>query len=342
MTEARQARTPRLSIIIRTAVAISAIGLLLYLGDWDVEALKDAFARLDLLVVVAAILLFMLANLVMALRWWLLLSAQQIRISLHACVKVHYLGMFYNNVLISSVGGDLLRAWYITKHTHKRLEAAFSVVIDRMIGLASLILMAMAFYMLFPVPEGAPDLKLSIAGPLIARMYRYRLYIGLALLVGVCVAVGLLMQPAVRQKIHLAWASLCAHAKRLWIAVRLYAAKPLSLLLSVGLTFIAQSLPIVGFWFIGESMELAIPLKYYFVFFPISWVIGALPISPAGAGILEGAIVYLFTRVPGITNADALVLAGCQRAMFLLGSLPGLLIHILGAHLPRPTERHRS
>ncbi len=81
-------------------------------------------------------------------------------------------------------------------------------------------------------------------------------------------------------------------------------------------------------------MGLEVPIKYYFVFFPISWVLGALPISPAGAGVLEGGIVFLFTRVPGVTVEQALVLALCQRAMFLLASLPGIVIHIMGAHLP--------
>ena len=85
-------------------------------------------------------------------------------------------------------------------------------------------------------------------------------------------------------------------------------------------------------------MGLEVPIKYYFVFFPIGWVLGALPISPAGAGVLEGGIVFLFTRVPGVTAEQALVLAMCQRVMFLLASLPGIVIHIMGAHLPAGQE----
>lgn len=335
MTQANKARTPRLSIIIRIAVALSAIGLLFYLGDWNIGALKNAFARLNPLALIAAIVLFMLANLVMALRWWLLLRAQHVRIALHACAKVHYLGMFYNNVLISSIGGDLLRAWYITRHTHKRLEAAFSVVVDRLIGLSSLILMAAAFGFLFPVPEGTPEFNLSLDRVLIARIYRYHPHIGLGAAALIFVVTGLLLHPNTRRKLHLAWASVRTRVERLLIGIRHYATKPLSLLAAVALTFVAQSLPIVGFWLIGESMQLPIPLKYYFVFFPIAWVLGAIPISPAGAGILEGGIVFLFTRLPGVTAENALVLAICQRVMFLLGSLPGIIIHVLGAHLPR-------
>jgi uncharacterized protein (TIRG00374 family) len=339
LTQPLKARTPPWSIILRAAVALLAVALLMYFGDWNIAALRNAFARLNPLAVAASILFFMLANLVIAARWSMLLRTQHIPIALNACVKVHFLGMFYNNILISSVGGDLLRAWYITKHTHKRLEAAFSVVVDRLVGLGSLILMAAGFYLLFPVPADGPELKLSLDSVLLARMAHYQFHITAAVVLLAFIVLGLLLYPPTRRNLYLAWAALWTRAQRLWIGTRLYAAKPLTMLAAVGLTFIAQSLPVLGFWLIGQSMSLPIPLKYYFVFFPISWVLGALPISPAGAGVLEGGIVFLFTRLPGVTAEDALVLAVCQRAMFLLGSLPGIVIHIVGAHLPRQSAR---
>ena len=334
MTEAHKAHPSRWSIIVRIAVAVLVVVGLFCFADWDVAAVRSAFARLDFFVVAAAVVLFMAANVVMAVRWWLLLRAQHIRLSLYACIKVHYLGMFYNNILISSIGGDILRAWYIAKHTHKRLEAAFSVVIDRLIGLGTLVLMALSFYLLFPVGPDEARVPLTFRGGLIARLLHYRVYLCASVAVLAIIVGAMLLHSGMRKKMRLAWGFLLAQAKRVWIAIRLYAARPVSILCGAGLTFVAQSLPIVGFWLIGESMNLPVPLKYYFVFFPIGWVIGAVPVSPAGLGILEVGIVFLFTRVPGVSYEDALVLAICQRVMFLLGSLPGIVIHVLGGHLP--------
>ena len=88
----------------------------------------------------------------------------------------------------------------------------------------------------------------------------------------------------------------------------------------------------------GRAMGIDAPVKYYFVFFPISWVIGALPISIGGFGVLELGLVGLFASLPGVEREHGLALALCQRFIFIIGSLPGLCIHLTGAHLPSDTE----
>jgi hypothetical protein len=47
------------------------------------------------------------------------------------------------------VGGDLLRAWYVTRHTRKKFEAVLSVFVDRVIGLLSTLVIAVFCYLLF-------------------------------------------------------------------------------------------------------------------------------------------------------------------------------------------------
>jgi len=324
-----------LSTILRILVAVLALSWVVLKGARDTENLKATFLELNLLTVIAAILLFMLANVVIGCRWCLLLRAQHISVGLGACIRIHFLGMFYNNILISSVGGDLLRALYITRHTHKRLEAALSVLVDRIVGLSTLVLMAVSFYVLFPV-EGDPGFPdMDMAGKLLQYWWVF-------VAVGVIAAAGLagvFIHPAGRKKLHLAYAKAALGFERVFLAIRLYCKKPFTILLSIGLTFIAQSLPIVGFILIGRSMGLEVSTKYYFVIFPIGWVIGALPISVGGLGVVEATIIGLFVLLAGEQWRDqAGILAGCQRAMFLLASLPGIVIHIMGAHLPAEQE----
>jgi uncharacterized protein (TIRG00374 family) len=96
----------------------------------------------------AATIIFAAGNVIISLRWWLLLKTQSIFIELRAAVMLFFLGWFYNNFMPSSVGGDLVRAWYVTKHTDKKFNAALSVFVDRGIGLAGTLIIA-AFYYLF-------------------------------------------------------------------------------------------------------------------------------------------------------------------------------------------------
>ena len=92
---------------------------------------------------------------------------------------------------------------------------------------------------------------------------------------------------------------------------------------------------IVGMWLIGRGIGVTAPAKYYFIFFPISWLLGALPISVGGAGVTELWLKTMFIEVCAVSSEHALALALCQRLVWLLGSLPGVAIHLVGAHLPK-------
>ena len=140
-------RNGRLSLVARVGVAVVAIAWVLRGQDW--QELGKVFQDLNLGYFVLSLATYALAQLVIAFRWWLLLRAQSIRISVLATFRLHFLGLFYNNVMPSSVGGDLLKAWYVTRHTEKRLEGALSVFIDRVVGLGGMVLMAVVAYLIF-------------------------------------------------------------------------------------------------------------------------------------------------------------------------------------------------
>ena len=59
-----------------------------------------------------------------------------------------------------------------------------------------------------------------------------------------------------------------------------------------------------------------------------------IPITFGGAVLVEGSMAAMFVKVAGVSLEAALALALCQRIAWMLGSLPGALIHITGRHLP--------
>ena len=146
-------KTRHLSIIVRIAVAILAVGLF-FRGE-DLGQLYRGILSIDPWVFLAAIGLYCAGQCVFVLRWRLLLKVLAIDLKFFTGLKLHMLGLFYNNCLPSSVGGDLLRAWYVTKHASedKRFEAGLSVFVDRAGGLFGMLVMAAGFYWFFPVEE---------------------------------------------------------------------------------------------------------------------------------------------------------------------------------------------
>jgi uncharacterized membrane protein YbhN (UPF0104 family) len=65
------------------------------------------------------------------------------------------------------------------------------------------------------------------------------------------------------------------------------------------------------------------------------WVVSAVPVSIAGLGGFEAGMVEIFGLLAGVPAEQAMVLALCQRFIWVLASLPGGVIHLVGAHLPR-------
>jgi uncharacterized membrane protein YbhN (UPF0104 family) len=323
--------------VVRIVVATVAIGWVFHGQDW--EKLREVFQRLSAGCFALSLAAYIIGQIVVAFRWWLLLRAQSIHIAVSAAIRLYFLGLFYNNLMPSSVGGDLLKAYYVTKHTHRRLEGVLSVFIDRVVGLAGMLLMAVAAYLLFlrgrAIEAGAQQaeegVRQGIAG------YRTAMAWGLAALA--VILAGLLVHPGSRRRLGLLAGRAWSRAKELLGRVRtalvVYCSKPGTMLAALGLTLIGQSIVVAGFWLLGRDLGIEAGARYYYVIFPITWVIGAIPISIAGLGVLEAGIVTLFTSLTGATGESALALAFCQRFVWVLASLPGGMVHLLGGHLPR-------
>ena len=103
----------------------------------------------------------------------------------------------------------------------------------------------------------------------------------------------------------------------------------------VRLTIFSQSTVILAFWLLGRNLGIQGGLTHYFVVFPVMWVVSAVPVSIAGLGVFEAGMVEIFGLLAGVPAEQAMVLALCQRFVWVLASLPGGLIHLVGAHLPR-------
>lgn len=117
-------------------------------------------------------------------------------------------------------------------------------------------------------------------------------------------------------------------------AVLVYCRKPLTLLWTMLLTFVAQSVVIVAFWLLGGNLGIDAGLAQYLFIFPVMWVVGALPISVAGLGVVEAGTAGLFIHLTGAPRESALALVLCQRFIWVVASLPGAAVHMLGSHLP--------
>lgn len=301
--------------------------------------LVDIFHRMNIGIFVCVLCVFIVGQVIMSLRWWLLLRTQSIYIGLWAAVKLNFLGWFYNNFMPGSVGGDLIRAWYVTRFTDKKLEAVLSVFVDRVvIGLLGTLSIAV-FFWLFLLRGDLESIQLTGQFGFFEFITDHKWSFSGILIAVAVVFCGFLFFKRGRLILERAWQYLCMQGlktlKRLKQTVFIYFSRPLIILASFGLTVFLQLLTITAFWYLGENLGVDVGLKYYYLIFTLTWVLGALPVSIGGAVVVEGCLAYLFVRLTGVEAESAFALALCQRIVWMVASLPGAAIHLSGAHLPK-------
>ncbi len=77
------------------------------------------------------------------LRWQIVLRVHGLDMPLWRTTQISFIAHFFNSFLLGSVGGDVLKAYYVARETHhKKTEAVVTVLVDRIIGMFSLLVFA--------------------------------------------------------------------------------------------------------------------------------------------------------------------------------------------------------
>ena len=135
---------------LRLLGSVVLLGWLAWRTDW--RQVGDAFLHLRWALWTAALGVYTLTQLVSALRWGLLARPLGFRRPAWHFVGFYFIGMFFNLFLPTSVGGDVVRAWYLDGGSGRRLAAFLGSFIDRLSGLLALLAMACVALAFCPIP----------------------------------------------------------------------------------------------------------------------------------------------------------------------------------------------
>src|SRR5262249_15334701 len=145
----------------RLLVSVTLLSWLAWRTDWGQVA--QLFRHLRLEWWLAAVGLYLITQGVSAIRWQLLAAPLGFWQPLRRSTAFYFIGRYFNLVLPTSVGGDVVRAWYLDGGSRRRLLAFLSVFVDRLSGL--LVLLALACTALLWCPIALPAwIPLSVWG----------------------------------------------------------------------------------------------------------------------------------------------------------------------------------
>jgi uncharacterized protein (TIRG00374 family) len=140
--------------------------LALLMNALDLHALRELFARLPVSFYLLSLAIVLAGQVAYAWRWGLLLRAAGLSVPFSTVVRQYFVGIFVNNFLPSTVGGDIAKVAYLGQ-SHGYRTVAASVVVDRLLGIGLQALLASTALWLSPI--SAPQLvAANLASVLIA------------------------------------------------------------------------------------------------------------------------------------------------------------------------------
>ena len=125
---------------------LSLVLLVVLLWYSDPASIWDTLADAHGWWVLAAIAVNMVTVPVMASRWQLLLRAKHVHLPIGWLTRTYFVSLFAGQFLPAAIGGDAVRAVELGRRTHDAPEAVASVLIDRLVGVVSLVGLAVVAY----------------------------------------------------------------------------------------------------------------------------------------------------------------------------------------------------
>ncbi len=316
--------TPRLKAVtvrmLKFAVPLAIIGWLLWRVEpeqW--ELLREQPRNYPLLA--AALAAALAAVCVSFFRWWALVRCQGIQLGVIEAFRLGAIGFLLSFVSAGSVGGDIFKTIFLARRSPgKGIEAVASVIVDRGIGLLGLLLLV-AFAMSAAGTSSNPDL-VNIGNAAL----------GLSAVGMVTLAALVLGGRPIDRAI--VWGGRLRYiggaVSRIAGPLRVFRRHPvmlgLSLIMSLGVHCL---LVLSAFWIATSLYGTAAPsLGDHALIFPIANLASTMPIAPAGLGVLEAAMEWLYRVVPAEpTIASGMLVALVYEIVKVVMAVLGMLFY---------------
>jgi uncharacterized protein (TIRG00374 family) len=304
-------------LALRALVSIALLAYLLRRLDMDRWLEIVGLARFNLILPLVGLLLA--ERLFAAYRWWVLLRYTGVPISLPALVRINFVSTFLGIFLPTAVGVEFFKVYGLARQTSDLGLSLSSVLMDRIIGLTSLLLLVL-------VGAGlAPEEVRSAVAPW-----------AWATLGGLAIGSAALLSRRVRQRYHnllpgALVGSVKERVRNVYACMDVLRAQPWMIVwpvvLALGFQLLRVAIAIVA----AMTLQLEISALHLFAFVPIINFIGLLPISLGGLGVRETGFV-LFLGTVGVSPEAGLTLSLLIFLAAITSALPGAWLYVRGGH----------
>ena len=253
--------------------------------------------------ILVALIMQLTSTYLAAYRWFKISQLLVFKEKLSFYVQSYFKGTFFNQALPSSIGGDAVRILDLTNKGYEKKDAFYGVFVDRVVGLVGLLVLnliaSIIFYGTFEKDFSQLIILIAIAG-----------IAGFSLL------------------FQLHRLTFLANYKFLNLFVRLanrlntlYASRAL-LIKHISISVIVHFFSVLTMYGLSLSLGLDLSFQTLLIAVPPVFLLTIVPISLAGWGIREGAMVGIFMLV-GADQTKVLAMSILYGLLLIISALPG-------------------
>jgi hypothetical protein len=308
-------------LINTTLRVIISLGLIIYLVMTqfkDFRTIASTLKDISIPLILLSAATHLYGIWITAFRWQTLLKTQGVRLSVLSLSSSTLVGQFFNNFLPTSVGGDVYRAYDVTKKSDFPMSSSISVlVVERLSGIiASAVFAAAALFLGFTA-IGGKSIVIPIIIFLAVSIFIFFLILNPNILGLHRLAKKVRFLQKILDKLSNVYNTFLSFKNYKWALVKV-------LFFSLTLQFAV----IINYWLASRSLGIPLNLEVFIFIVPVVSIISMLPISLGGIGVREGSLVFLMVSL-GAQNAKAAMCSLLLFAMLLVVGIIGGLIYAL-------------
>ena len=262
-----------------------------------------------------------------AVRWLMLLRCRGLDVTFSKAFRLTMVGQFFNLCMPGMTGGDVAKAYYAAKRSDNRGAAVMSVVFDRVAGLFGLVLLA-----------GLVGL-MRLDDPLVRRI---TLGVWLSMLV-VTIISGLYFSRRARNLLHVEGLIRRLPGHRLFtridqaaVAYRHHKAVVIAAtLVSLPSHLVCAAATTLA----GYALGIDLPWALLMTVIPLLLLVGSVPLTYQGLGVMEGVAMALLLDPPLATANQIVGMLLILRLFLIVWALVGSTTLLRGdIHMFPPEE----
>lgn len=314
----------RLKNLLLNIIKVSvSLGLIAYIftrptilyADWGA-----LLAQVRLWPWLLALILYFGAIGLNVLKWQYLLRTLDVEVAFLSLFRHNLVGLFFANLPLSMVGGDIARGWDLARHVEgQAAPIAVSVLVDRLVGLAAFLATAVLGLLYAVVGLGRSDLAWLLTTITL-------------ILVAFALAFAVLMSQRLRRLVEriFGWGLLSRFLplyQKLSDSVQVYRTHAGALFVAFWIGVATVLATCLVNYLAAVTVGADVPLLWVFILTPLTPFALYIPSIASGLGVNQLVFVALYHNLTSlIPEAQALAMSLVMQATIYVSSLPGAVL----------------